>query len=223
MARQIRLPRLSDPPLRRPRAAPARPGHRERRDGAAAVIAQRRRGSALAGAATVEEAALREAVANLATLDLAGLRLQWRNVFGGSAPVHLPKPLLARILAYRLQANAFGDLPDALKSASPDFTAMRRLAMRFRGILRSKDIQKFGAWLNDAQQSGIYAMQRFARTLRRDLDAVTNALTEGWGNGQAEGHINRLKTLKRAMYGRASTELLRARMLPLHLPIQHGK
>ena len=64
---------------------------------------------------------------------------------------------------------------DALKSASPDFTAMRRLAMRFRGILRSKDLQKFDTWLNDAQQSGIYAMQRFARTLRRDLDAVTNA------------------------------------------------
>jgi transposase len=42
---------------------------------------------------------------------------------------------------------------DALKSASPDFTAMRRLAMRFRGILRSKDIQKFDVWLNDAQQS----------------------------------------------------------------------
>jgi len=66
-------------------------------------------------------------------------------------------------------------------------------------------------------------MQRFARTLRRDLDAVTNALTEDWSNGQTEGHINRLKTLKRAMYGRASTELLRARMLPLHLPAQHGK
>lgn len=112
---------------------------------------------------------------------------------------------------------------DALKSASADFTAMRWLAMRFRGLLRSKDIQKFGVWLDDAQHSGIYAMQRFARTLRRDLDAVTNALTEDWSNGQTEGHINRLKTLKRAMYGRAGAELLRARMLPLHLPIQHGK
>jgi transposase len=110
---------------------------------------------------------------------------------------------------------------DALKSASPDFTAMRRLAMRFRGTLRSKDIQKFDIWLNDAQQSGIYAIHRFARTMRRDIDAVRNALTEGWSNGQTEGQINRLKTLKRAMYGRASTELLRARLLPLHLPIDH--
>ena len=108
---------------------------------------------------------------------------------------------------------------DALKSASPEFTTMRGLAMRFRGVFRGKDTDKLDVWLNDAQQSGIYAMQRFARTLRRDIDAVKNALTECWSNGQTEGQINRLKTLKRAMYGRAGAELLRARMLPLHLPI----
>jgi transposase len=57
-------------------------------------------------------------------------------------------------------------------------------------------------------------MQRFVRTLRRDIDAARNAVTESWSNGQTEGQINRLKTLKRAMYGRASPELLRARMMP---------
>ena len=62
----------------------------------------------------VEESALREAVAVLAALYLTGLRLQWRNVFGGSAPPHLSKLLLARILAYRVQADALGDLPDAI-------------------------------------------------------------------------------------------------------------
>jgi transposase len=67
-------------------------------------------------------------------------------------------------------------------------------------------------WLKDAHQSGLYAMRRFARTLRRDIDAVRNAITERWSNGQTEGQTNRLK---RAMYGRAGPELLRARMLPL--------
>jgi hypothetical protein len=38
--------------------------------------------------------------------------------------------------------------------------------MRFRGILRSKNVAKLGVWLTDAHQSGLYAMQRFARTLR---------------------------------------------------------
>ncbi|WP_246719578.1 hypothetical protein [Methylocystis sp. H62] len=48
----------------------------------------------------------------------------------------------------------------------------------------------------------------------RDIEAVRNAIVEHWSSGQAEGQINRLKTLKRAMYGRAGIELLRARMLP---------
>jgi transposase len=40
-------------------------------------------------------------------------------------------------------------------------------------------------------------------------------MSEPWSNGQTEGQINRLKTPKRAMYGRAGVELLRARMMPL--------
>jgi transposase len=76
-------------------------------------------------------------------------------------------------------------------------------------------LQDLPAWLKAADQSGLYAIQRFARTLRRDINAVQNAVTEPWSNGQTEGQINRLKTLKRAMYGRAGPELLRARMLPL--------
>ena len=71
----------------------------------------------------VDESELREAVANLGTHDLAGLRLQWQNVFGGTAPLHLPKPLLVRILAYRLQADAFGDLPDTLRQTLERFGA----------------------------------------------------------------------------------------------------
>ena len=96
----------------------------------------------------------------------------------------------------------------------PEFAVMRELVMRFRGMLRSKNTAKLPAWLKDAQQSGLYAMKRFSRTLRRDIDAVKNAITEQWSNGQTEGQISRLKTLKRAMYGRAGSELLRARILP---------
>ena len=56
-------------------------------------------------------------------------------------------------------------------------------------------------------------MQRFAKTIRQNLEAVRNAMSEPWSNGQTEGQINRLKTLNRAMYGRADVELLRARMI----------
>jgi transposase len=58
-------------------------------------------------------------------------------------------------------------------------------------------------------------MQRFARAVRQDCDAVRNAILEPWSDGQTEGQINRLKSLKRSMYGRAGVELLRARMIPV--------
>ena len=104
---------------------------------------------------------------------------------------------------------------DALKAASADFTTMRYLAMRFRGLLRGGTIEKLDGWMRDARQSGIYGMQRFARALRHDIEAVRNAVLEPWSNGQTEGQINRLKTLKRTMYGRAGIDLLRARLMPL--------
>jgi len=104
---------------------------------------------------------------------------------------------------------------NALKKDWPEFATMLRLAMRFRGMLKSKSVGKLGSWLKDAQKSGLYAMQRFARTAQRDIDAVRNAITEPWSNGQTGGQINRLKALKRTMYGRAGPELLRARLLPV--------
>jgi transposase len=104
---------------------------------------------------------------------------------------------------------------DALKVGSEEFTTMRQLAMRFRGLFRGGSLEKLDEWLRDAFSCGIYSMRRFAKTLRQDKSAVQNAVTDPWSNGQTEGQINRLKTLKRSMYGRASIELLRARMLPL--------
>nr|AJT61574.1 transposase [Sinorhizobium meliloti] len=59
--------------------------------------------------------------------------------------------------------------------------------------------------------------------MHRDLDAVYSAIELPWSNGQAEGQINRLKTIKRAMHGRAGPELLRARMLPLDQNRHHTK
>ena len=104
---------------------------------------------------------------------------------------------------------------DALKTASAEFTTMRHLAMRFRGLLGGGTVERLEVWLDDARECGIYGMRRFVRTLRQDIEAVRNAVLERWSNGQTEGQINKLKTLKRAMYGRAGVDLLRARMMSL--------
>ena len=65
-----------------------------------------------------------------------------------------------------------------------------------------------------ALNTGIHAMVRFVRTLQQDIEAVEAAVSQPWSNGPVEGQINRLKMLKRQMYGRGGTELLRARLLP---------
>jgi hypothetical protein len=97
----------------------------------------------------------------------------------------------------------------AIRVAGVDEWAWRKgghLAMRFRGLLRGGTVEKLDVWLRDARRSGIYGMQRFARALRHDIAAVRNAVLEPWSNGQTEGQINRLKTLKRC-YGAGGEEM----------------
>ncbi len=57
------------------------------------------------------------------------------------------------------------------------------------------------------------ALRSFVVGLRRDQDAVTAGLTLPWSSGVVEGHVNRLKMLKRQMFGRANPDLLRKRVL----------
>ena len=102
-----------------------------------------------------------------------------------------------------------------LKQEAPGFAVIRRLAIRFQSLLRHRDEKKLEPWLTDAKGCGIPAVMNFARTLMVAIQAVRNAVIEPWSNGQTEGQINRLKALKRAMYGRASVALLCARMRPL--------
>ena len=68
-------------------------------------------------------------------------------------------------------------------------------------------------WLEDATSSGIGVLKQFAKGIKQDLAAVTNALSLPWSNGQTEGQVNRLKLIKRQMYGRANFDLLRKRVI----------
>jgi hypothetical protein len=90
--------------------------------------------------------------------------------------------------------------------------------MLFRRILRGNDPDKLDQWLDNAQSSGVSSIGQFARVRHRDVDAVKNVITEKWSYGQAEGQINRLKTQKRAMYGRAGVEVRALACSPSHNP-----
>jgi transposase len=68
-------------------------------------------------------------------------------------------------------------------------------------------------WLARARDGGIPAFRGFAKRLGADEAAVRTAATLPWSTGQIEGQINRLKTIKRQMYGRAKLDLLAQRFL----------
>jgi transposase len=85
-----------------------------------------------------------------------------------------------------------------------------RLATAFRHLLKTRDLNALQPWLAAAEAS---PLARFARGLRRDGDAVLAALCFRWSQGPVEGHVHRLKSVKRTMYGRGSFELLRQRVL----------
>jgi transposase len=97
----------------------------------------------------------------------------------------------------------------------PDFVLMRRLVMSFRSILCRGRVSSLKRWIKEAEGAGIAGISKFIRHLKRDQEAVENAVNYDWSNGPVEGHINRLKAVKRQMYGRAGFELLRSRILPL--------
>jgi transposase len=95
----------------------------------------------------------------------------------------------------------------------PEAKRVQEMAKEFRRIFAERQAESLDAWLDTAEQSGVAEFEGFARTLRQDYEAVAAALKYEWSNGQVEGQINRLKFIKRQMYGRASFDLLRQRVL----------
>jgi transposase len=88
-----------------------------------------------------------------------------------------------------------------------------KLVQRFRTALHELDVTAFKQWLIDAAASGLKPFARLAAGMTEDLEAITNAFRYPWSTGPVEGHINRVKLIKRAGYGRAKLPLLRARIL----------
>ena len=95
----------------------------------------------------------------------------------------------------------------------PEAQLANKLALRFRKMVVHRKADRLKQWIEDAIESGENVLKNFAIGLKQDYDAIYHACSLEWSNGQVEGQINRLKMLKRQMYGRASHELLKKRFL----------
>ena len=95
----------------------------------------------------------------------------------------------------------------------PTLLQARLLAQDFQRMVREREAQALDQWLLSCETANIPELANFAAGLRQDYSAVHAALSLPWSNGQTEGQVNRLKLIKRQMYGRAHLDLLRLRVL----------
>lgn len=91
--------------------------------------------------------------------------------------------------------------------------AAHRVTQDFLCMVRERRGERLDAWIETAAASEVAELRRYAVGLRDDYAAVRAGLTRAESNGQTEGQINKLKLVKRAMYGRGKFDLLRQRVL----------
>jgi transposase len=102
---------------------------------------------------------------------------------------------------------------EKMKQSDQNVAEAYSLGQRFINMVRERQPDELLPWLEDAAKSGIDTLKGFANGIQQDLAAVINALSLPWSNGQTEGQVNRLKLIKRQMYGRANFDLLRKRVI----------
>ena len=135
---------------------------------------------------------------------------------GGSGAAHGLSPRQQVWLLLREPEDLSDDEREALRQmlgACEDVVAAYPLAQRFVRMIRLQEAEAFDPWLEAAEGSGVADLQSFASELRRERKAVEAALRLPYSNGQTEGQINKLKLIKRSMYGRGNFDLLRQRVL----------
>src|SRR5207302_9347770 len=87
------------------------------------------------------------------------------------------------------------------------------LSQEFVTLLKERQVAALDGWLKRAKESRVAELSSFVNGIRRDYAAVRAACSLPWSNGTTEGHVNRLKFLKRQMFGRAHLDLLRVKVL----------
>jgi transposase len=150
---------------------------------------------------------------------VARLVAGWRTT-GKAARPNAPErisPKRAAILVTRAADQITDEqqrLLDRITVQCPEVDELRRMALSFRAALKADKSTQLQRWIEAVKRCEFGPVVRFGYGLQKDISAVTAAVETSWSNGQVEGQINRLKMIKRQMYGRAGFDLLRARVLP---------
>ena len=149
-------------------------------------------------------------------------------------PARPPAPAPRKVAVWILTPP--GNLTDddraalaAITGRCPELKATRALVRDFASMLLHRTGSELPAWADQAEASTVRELQSFAAGLRKDWPAVTAGLSLPWSSGAVEGHVNRIKMIKRQMYGRAKPDCASASCSPTETitesgpePLSHG-
>jgi predicted transcriptional regulator len=102
---------------------------------------------------------------------------------------------------------------DAVVKKYPQAAVVYRVIKMFRRAINSKKTKRLLIWINAVRALDVPEFNAFINGLEQDLDAVKNTVVYDYNNGLAEGSVNKLKVIKRIMYGKCSFELLRNKVI----------
>ena len=105
-----------------------------------------------------------------------------------------------------------GQYEQALKKY-PMLSELYSLVKEFHTVMFSKKPEKLDKWIESAQKHDMPELQSFVEGISKDLEAIKNGIIYSYNNGLAEGSVNKIKVIKRIMYGRNSFELLKSKVL----------
>jgi transposase len=156
---------------------------------------------------------LRRRTRQSSATSIQGVRSVRRARIETLIPIPSPRRTVWMLLRPEELENKQREMIDHLCRLSPEVKTARELALSFIEMVRERRAERFDSWISQAVESRLPELKSFADSLKQDQAAVVAALKYEWSNGRVEGEVNRLKLIKRTMYGRAKPGLLRARML----------
>jgi len=134
---------------------------------------------------------------------------------GGESVEYIDKKWMIRLL-YRPMEKVKGITPAQLTAIFTNYPLAERiidLINEFKSLLKMKDPNSLIVWIDKAAALGLPELDAFIGGLKQDIDAVMNAISTEYSNGLIEGTINKIKVIKRIMYGRCRFDLLRNKCL----------